>query len=153
MGIKDIPLIEHTPQKQVLSSDWFIKYKELCHKFMSTLTDSIEEVAFMNLSQDDFMAIVMGRRAPQNTSFKLRIPLSLGGDLDISNMFMCYTFPHAQIMDRFIIEQSGNETIWLPNPAKKIYIPANMGGGGTGGNATEDRLAQMAAQIAAERGV
>ena len=36
---------------------------------------------------------------------------------------------------------------------KKIYIPAHTAGGGEGGNATEDRLAQMAAQFAASRGM
>jgi hypothetical protein len=54
-------------------------------------------------------------------------------------------------MDRFIMSQSGNETIWLPNPEKKIYLPAHLAGGGDGGNATEDRLAQMSAQIASDR--
>ena len=43
--------------------------------------------------------------------------------------------------------------IWLPNPAKKIYVPAHTAGGGDGGNATEDRLSQMAAQIAQSRGM
>ena len=54
-------------------------------------------------------------------------------------------------MDRFIIAQSGAQTIWMPNPTKKIYLPAHTAGGGDGGNATEDRLAQIGAQIAADR--
>ena len=74
-----------------------------------------------------------------------------GGELDINNMFMCWTFPHAYNMDRFIISQSGNKTVWLPNPSKKIYLPAHTAGGGDGGNATEDRLAQMGAQLAGGR--
>ena len=49
------------------------------------------------------------------------------------------------------MSQIGAQTIWLPNPAKKIYLPAHTTGGGDGGNATEDRLAQIGAQIAAER--
>ena len=53
---------------------------------------------------------------------------------------------------KFIISQYGNETIWLPNPTKKIYLPANTGGGGDGGNGTEDRLTEtIASQIAADR--
>lgn len=36
---------------------------------------------------------------------------------------------------------------------QKIYIPAHTGGGGDGGNATEDRLSQIAAQIASGRGL
>ena len=49
--------------------------------------------------------------------------------------------------------QTGAHTIWLPNPAKKIYLPAHTTGGGDGGNTTEDRLAQISAQIAADRDI
>jgi len=99
------------------------------------------------------MDLIMGRRMPENLSVRFRVPLVWGGKLEIDNLFMCMTFPHAHNMDRFIIEQSGNDVIWLPNPAKKIYIPVHMANGGDGGNATEDRLSQMAAQIATSRGM
>ena len=57
-------------------------------------------------------------------------------------------------MDRFIISQSGNDIIWLPDPAKKIYLPVSTISGGDGGNATEDRLTEtIAAQIAADRDI
>jgi hypothetical protein len=56
-------------------------------------------------------------------------------------------------MDRFILEQSGSGEIWLPNPPKKVYVPTNLLGGGDGGNATEDRLAQLSAQLAGSRGM
>lgn len=151
MSMDDMPVSEHTPIPTALSPDWFKKYKELCHEFTSSLTDSVQELAFMNLSQDEFMGLLMGQSIPKNISFRFRIPLMLGGKMEIDNMFMCWTFPHSMRMDKFIIMQSDAKTIWLPNPAKKIYLPAHTTGGGDGGNATEDRLAQMAAQLAAGR--
>lgn len=151
MSMDDMPVMEYTPQPTALFPDWFKKYKELCHAFTASLTDSVQELAFMNLSQDEFMGLLMGQNIPQNISFRFRVPLMLGGKMEIDNMFMCWTFPHSMRLDKFIIMQSDAKTLWLPNPAKKIYLPAHTTGGGDGGNATEDRLAQMAAQLAAER--
>ena len=151
MSMDDMPVSEHTPIPTALSPDWFKKYKELCHEFTSSLTDSVQELAFMNLSQDEFMGLLMGQSIPKNISFRFRIPLMLGGKMEIDNMFMCWTFPHSMRMDKFIIMQSDAKTIWLPNPTKKIYLPAHTTGGGDGGNATEDRLAQMSAQLAGGR--
>ena len=148
MGMSDLPLVEIRPTPSPVISDWFTRYKKLCHEFMASLSDSAETLAFMNLTQDEFVNIIMGRDLPQNISIRFRIPLVWGGKLEIDNMFMCWTFPHSYNMDRFIISQSDAQTIWMPNPAKKIYLPAHTTGGGDGGNATEDRLAQMAAQLA-----
>ncbi len=152
LGMKDMPLVEICPTKCTLSPNWFIEYKTLCKEFISNLTDSVETLAFMNLEQDEFMNLIMGHAIPENLSIRFRIPLSLGGKLDIDNLFMCWTYPFSYNIDRFIISQYGNETIWLPNPTKKIYLPANTGGGGDGGNGTEDRLTEtIASQIAADR--
>lgn len=151
MSMDDMPIMEYTPVPTALAPDWFKKYKELCHEFTSNLTDSVQELAFMNLSQDEFMGLLMGQSIPKNISFRFRIPLMWGGKLEINNMFMCWTFPHAMRLDKFIIMQSDAKTVWLPNPSKKIYLPAHTAGGGDGGNATEDRLAQMAAQLASGR--
>ncbi len=148
LGMDDMPIISHRPTPTQIPNDWFARYKELCRKFTMTLTDSVEELFMLNIPQDDFMALIMGRHVPENLSFRLRIPLAWGGKLEIDNMFMCRTFPHSHNLDRFIIEQSGADTIWLPNPAKKVYTSVHTAGGGDGGNATEDRLSQMAAQIA-----
>lgn len=148
LGMDDMPLVEYTPHATKLPPDWFHKYHELAHKFMETLTDCATELAFMNLSQNEFMALVTGRALPRNTSIRWRTPITMGGELSIDNMFLCRTFPHSHRLDRFLIEQSGNETIWLPNPAHAIYITTHTAGGGAGGNATSDRLAQMASQIA-----
>lgn len=150
MGMSDLPLVEIRPTPSPVISDWFTRYKKLCHEFMASLADSAETLAFMNLTQDEFVNIIMGRDLPQNISIRFRIPLVWGGKLEIDNMFMCWTFPHSYNMDRFIISQSDAQTIWMPNPAKKIYLPAHTTGGGDGGNATEDRLAQIGAQIAAD---
>jgi hypothetical protein len=151
MGMDDLPVIAVRPVLTPVAPDWFAQYKKLCKQFMTSLSDSVQELAFMNLPQDEFIDLMMGRTLPDNLSFRFRIPLTWGGKLELDNMFMCWTFPHSQNMDRFIISQSGNDTIWLPNPEKKIYLPAHTAGGGDGGNATEDRLAQMSAQIAADR--
>ena len=153
LGMDDLPLVQIRPVPHTVSPDWFKKYRDVIHEFAMSLTDSIQELAFMNLPQDDFMDLIMGRRMPENLSVRFRVPLVWGGKLEIDNLFLCLTFPHAHNMDRFIIEQSGNDLIWMPNPAKKIYLPAHMMNGGDGGNATSDRLSQLAAQIAASRGM
>lgn len=149
----DLPVMEFTPQAATVDADWFTKYKKLRVDFMRSLTDSAEDLAFLNLTQDEFIGLVMGRALPANLSIRFRVPLVWGGKLELDNMFMCRTFPHSHNMDRFIIEQSGADTIWLPNPARKVYVPAHTLGGTEGGNATEDRLSQMAAQFAADRGM
>lgn len=152
LGMPDIPLMELEPKPALVAPDWFTRYKTLCREFMTSLVDSAETLAFMNLSQDEFMNLVMGKSLPSNLSFRLRVPLVWGGKLEIDNMFMCWTFPHSQNMDRFLITQSDAKTVWLPNPEKKIYHPAHTFGGGDGGNGTEDRLTEtIAAQIASDR--
>ena len=150
LGIKNMPLISVRPIYTQVSSDWFPAYKRLCRQFMTSLTDSVETIAFMNLTQDEFMNLIMGKSMPENMSFRLRIPLVWGGKLEIDNMFICRTFPHSYNMDRFILAQHGNKTVWLPNPPHKVYWPARTATGGDGGNATEDRLTEnSAAQIVA----
>lgn len=153
LGINDIPLAELRPANTNVSSDWFDRYRALCRDFMTSLTDSVTELSFLNLPQDEFMALLMGRRLPDNMSIRFRTPLIWGGKMEIANLFMCRTFPVSNNLDRFIIEQNGNDVIWLPNPVKKIYVSAHTAGGGDGGNATEDRLSQIAAQIVAGRGM
>ena len=153
LGMDDMPLVATRPQNAKVPTDWFPRYRAARHAFMKSLTDAIEELAMMNLTQDEFMDLVMGRKMPKNMSIRLRTPLAWGGEISPENMFMCATFPHSQNLDRFIISQSGNETVWMPAPVKKIYIPAHTAGGGAGGNATEDRLSQVAAQIAAGHGM
>lgn len=151
----DLPIMEfRIPQTPpAVAPDWFARYKTLCREFMRSLTDSVDSLAFMNLSQDEFMALVMGRALPPGTSLRLRVPLIWGGQLEIDNMFLCRTFPHSHNMDKFIAEQIDADTIWLPAPVKKVYVPTHTAGGGDGGNATEDRLSQMAAQLASSRGM
>ena len=153
LGMDDMPVTEFFPTPTPVAPNWFSKYRTVRQEFVRSLTDSIEELAFLNLSQNDFTDLIMGRRMPNNLCVRMRVPLAWGGKLEISNMFLCRTFPHSHNLDQFIIEQNGNKKIWLPAPAKKIYVPAHMATNGPGGNATEDRLAQMAAQIAASRGM
>ncbi len=151
LNMDDMPIMPYRPAPSQIPADWFIRYKELCRKFAMSLTDSVEELFMLNIPQDEFMPLVMGRHIPENLSFRFRIPLAWGGKMEIENMFMCRTFPHSNNLDRFIIEQSGADTIWLPNPTKKIYTSIHTAGGGDGGNATEDRLSQLAAQISADK--
>ena len=148
LGIDDMQLIEYTPKSAKLPTDWFSQYRVLCHKFMESLTDCATEIAFMNLSQNEFMGLVTGRTLPRNTSIRWRIPLTIGGEISIENMFLCRTFPHSHNMDRFILEQSGNDTLWLPAPEKPIYTPTHTANGGAGGNTASDRLTQIAVQMA-----
>ncbi|MCR4917344.1 MAG: hypothetical protein K5912_00170 [Alphaproteobacteria bacterium] len=147
LKMPDMPIMQFVPKQYPVEKDWFKKYKELCHEFSRSLTDCVQELALMNLSRDDFMNLLMGRKIPGNLSFRLRVPLIWGGKLEIDNMFMCFTFPQSQNLDRFLLEQSGNETIWLPNPAKKIYLPIHSTISGNGGNAVPDRLNQFAATM------
>ncbi|MBR1380498.1 MAG: hypothetical protein IJ560_02830 [Alphaproteobacteria bacterium] len=153
LGMDDMPIMAVRAVRVPVAGDWFARYKNTVRQFLGTLTECVQELAFMNLTQDEFMELMMGRAVPPNLSVRFRIPLVWGGDLSVANMFMCYTFPHSHNMDRFIIAQTGNDIVWVPNPAKKIYLPTHTAGGGDGGNATEDRLAQMAAQIAQNRGM
>lgn len=151
MGMGDMPLVEMRPIPAPVPADWFTRYKELCREFLLSLTDSVDTLAFMNFSQDEFMGLITAQTVPENLSIRFRKPLVWGGKLETDNLFMCWTFPHSYNLDRFIANQFGNTTIWMPNPAKKIYLPAHTAEGGDGGNATEDRLAQMAAQLASGR--
>jgi hypothetical protein len=152
LGMKDLPVREITPVRTQVAPDWFQKYKTLCHEFMRSLSDSIETLAVMGLPQEDFMGILTGRALPENLSFRFRIPLVWGGKLELDNLFLCKTFPHSFNMDIFLLSQSGNQTIWIPDPAKKIYLPVSTLGGGAGGNGTEDRITEsIASQLAADR--
>ena len=152
LGMDDMPVIAYTPKKCSLTPDWFKKYSELRREFISSLGDSFEEIAFMNLPQEEFVNLAMGKSLPENTSIRFRIPILWGGELDISNMFLCWTFPSSFNLDKFIIEQSDATTIYLPNPEKKIYLTSHGGGGGDGGNATSDRLSQNAFNAVLGRG-
>lgn len=152
LGIDDMPLMEYTPSACKIGADWFKEYSVMRRRFLSSLTDSMEEIAFMNLQQDEFVDLVMGKSLPDNMSIRFRIPLIWGGKLDIDNMFLCWTFPHSYNLDRFIIEQSDAKTVFLPNPKKKVYLTTHTGGGGDGGNASSDRLSQAAFNFMSGRG-
>ena len=152
LGLDDMPVMEYTPKACRLDSDWFTKYTSLRREFLASLSDSMEELAFMNLPQDEFINLIMGRSLPDNLSIRFKIPLIWGGDLKIENMFLCWTFPHSYNLDRFIIEQSYARIIYLPNPKKKIYLTTHSGGGGDGGNASSDRLSQAAFNFMMDRG-
>ena len=140
-----VPRLANVPQ------DWYPKYKQLAHDFIRSLSDCVEELALMNLGREEFMNLLMGRAIPDNLSLRLRIPLIWGGKLDMDNMYMCMTFPNSQNLDRFIMEQDGNETIWLPTPARKIYLPIHSTISGNGGNAVADRLSQIATSMSNRR--
>lgn len=152
LGLDDMPVMEYMPNRCVLDADWFKKYSALRREFLSSLTDSMEEIAFMNLPQNEFINLVMGHALPDNLSIRFKIPLLWGGQLTLDNMFMCWTFPHSFNLDRFIMEQNDAKTVYLPNPQKKVYLTTHTGGGGDGGNAATDRLSQSAFNFMADRG-
>lgn len=151
-GMDDMPVMEYVPTRCIIDKDWFQKYSALRRAFLSSLSDSIQEIAFMNLSQEEFINLVMGRELPENLSIRLKVPLLWGGKLELNNMFLCSTFPNSFNLDRFLIEQKDAKTVFLPNPEKKIYLTTHTGGGGDGGNATSDRLSQIAANFMSGRG-
>ena len=74
LGLDDIPVMEYAPKRCLLEPDWFKKYSVLRREFLSSLTDSFEEIAFMNLSPDEFMGLLSGQSIPQNISIRFRIP-------------------------------------------------------------------------------
>ena len=113
LGMDDMPVMEYTPTACRLDSDWFNKYSILRRDFLTSLSDSMEEIVFMNLPQDEFVNLIMGKSLPDNLSIRFKIPLLWGGKLEIENMFLCWTFPHSYNLDRFIIEQSDAKTIFL----------------------------------------
>lgn len=152
LGMDDMPVMAYNPTRCSLDQDWFKKYCVLRRDFLSSLTDSMEEIAFMNLPQDEFINLVMGRALPDNLSIRFKVPLLWGGSLSLDNMFLCWTFPHSFNLDRFIMEQSDAKTVYLPNPEKKVYLTSHTGGGGDGGNATTDRLSQSAFNFMSGRG-
>ena len=152
LGMDDMPVKEYTPTRCKLDPDWFQKYSALRREFMESLMDSMDEIVFMNLQQDEYINLVMGKSLPDNLSIRFKIPLIWGGNMDIDNMFLCMTFPHSYNLDRFIIEQSDAQTIYLPFPEKKIYLTSHLGGGGDGGNASSDRLSQAAMNFMSGRG-
>lgn len=151
--IDDMPVKEVPARLVTVAADWFAKLRSLRRELMESLGDSIQELSFLNLSQQEFMDLLMGRKLPENLSIRWRVPLEYGGELNTKNMFLCPTFYAGQNIDRFLLEQSGAGTLWVPDPVKKIYIPTRMLGGGDGGNATTDRLSAIAAQIAAGKGM
>jgi len=149
----DMPTREIPARISAVAADWFAKLRTLRAEFLKSLTDSIQELSFLNLSEESFMGLIQGRSLPENLAIRWRHPLEYGGELSVKNMFLAPRFPYGQNMDRFLLEQSGKPTLWLPDPAKKVYIPTKLLNGGDGGNATSDRLSQMAAQFAMDRGM
>lgn len=151
--LDDMPVMEIQARPGPVAADWFPRLRALRRELMESLADSIQDLSFLNLSQEEFMDLLRGQRLPENLSIRWRRPLEYGGELDIKNMFLCPTFYAGHNLDRFLMEQSGKPALWVPNPAKKVYVPTRMISGGDGGNTTSDRLSALAAQFAADKGM
>ena len=54
LGMPDMPLVEVRPISTSLSPEWFGEYKNLCRRFMLSLTDSVDTLAMMDIPQDEF---------------------------------------------------------------------------------------------------
>lgn len=78
LNLDDIPLVCHRPVATRVDADWFARYKSAAHAFMESLTDSVDTLAFMNLTQNEFMGLIMGTRIPENLSVRFRIPIMWG---------------------------------------------------------------------------
>ena len=83
LGLEDMPVMEYSPVKCSLDTDWFKKYASLRREFLASLTDSMDEIVFMNLPQNEFIDLVMGRSLPDNVSIRFKIPLLWGGELNV----------------------------------------------------------------------
>jgi len=144
----DLPLEECAAAPVKLAPGWFREFQAARRDFLASLSDSIPELALINLSREDFMDLLMAKRIPENLSVKFRRPIAYGGAVSPENMFLMLSFPYGSNLDIFMAEQAGQGTLWYPNPVKKIYVSMNMLSGGEGGNATSDRLSQaFAAQV------
>ena len=146
----DVNIVEVVARPVSVAPNWFPRLRKLRRELMQSLDDSIQELSFLDLSKDDFMDLLRGRALPENLSIRFRIPLEYGGELALDNMFVCPSFYAGYNMDRFILEQNGNANLWLPSPAKKIYIPTKVLAGGEGGNATSDRMTTAMASMMAQ---
>jgi hypothetical protein len=146
--LEDMPVMEIAARPVAVAQDWFVRLRKLRRQLMESLDDSIQELSFLDLPREDFMDLLRGRRLPENLSVRWRVPLEYGGELSVENMFLCPTFFACHNMDRFILEQAGKPTLWLPNPAKKIYIPTGAILGGPGGNSATDRMTNAFAAAA-----
>jgi hypothetical protein len=149
--MEDMPTREITARLQPVPADWYTQYVQKRPAFLQSLSDSIQDLSFMNINQDDFLNIMRGDKLPENVTIHLRVPLQYGGKIENDNMFLCPTYPFAVNIDIFMIEQFGNPTLFIPDPKKRVYIPTRLTGGGEGGNATTDRLSQLSAQLAGGR--
>ena len=107
LGMDDMPVMEYTPKAAKLPPNWFQTYHELAHKFMETLTDCATELAFMNLSQNEFMNLVTGRALPRNTSIRWRIPITIGGEFADSYLQGIRFLSFVLVLSDFA------ESVWL----------------------------------------
>lgn len=138
--MEDMPIIEHKTVITKLSSDWFSNYKKVRSNFLKKITNSLDELFWLNLSEKSIMDLLTKEKIPNNISLRFRIPIIYGGEISVENMFLCKTFPHSYNIDKFLSEQIGQENIWLPNPKKDIYAPIHTSatsGGGNGTNLTQ----------------
>lgn len=148
----DLPIVSVAARPVPIAPDWFQKFRIERKNFLMSLGDSVSELALLNLSQDDFMGLLTASRIPENLCVKFRRPILYGGEISADNMFLMMAQPSGFYLNVFMAEQYGAPEIWHPNPEKKIYISIATLGGGDGGNATTDRLAQgFAAQMRSGR--
>lgn len=152
-NIDDMQLMPVSSVQTKLPLDWFIKYKTICHEFMESLSDSIDDLIFMNLDQNVLISLLYNHILPNELSIRHKIPLLYGGENSVNNLFLYKTFPISYKLDCFILEQANNDIIWIPSPAKKVYTPVHIATGGPGGNATTDILTQIAAQISSSHDI
>lgn len=73
LGMEDMPVMEYQPTKCILNKDWFTQYTTLRKTFLSSLIDSIEDIVFMNLPQEEYINLVTGQSIPENLSIRFRI--------------------------------------------------------------------------------
>lgn len=132
LNIYNVDVQKWIVKKINLDKNWYKAYTKIKTEFLFSLSDSIELLYYMNLSQEEIFETIMGKKIPNGISIKFKIPLFLGGELNVNNLYLCRTFPFSFNIDLFIMEQMENKEIFIPCINKKIYDPlssSNIGGG------------------------
>ncbi len=167
-GMDDLP-VQHVSFRPVtLDSDWYVKFKKIRREFLQSLSDSVEELMLMNLSMPMLMGLLQNMELPENLSIKFKRPLMYGGEISVDNMYLVAMHPYGQLLDRFLIDQAMDymakmgktptagydyaPELFVPNPAKKVYVPTLRSmNNGAGGNTTSDRMSEIASAIVAQQ--
>ena len=67
--MEDMPIIEHKIVITKLSSDWFSNYKKVRSNFLKKITNSLDELFWLNLSEKSIMDLLTKEKIPNKKKF------------------------------------------------------------------------------------